>query len=502
VPPVPRAPGIEGDPFSLGVASGDPLPDAVVLWTRLVVDPGLPDGGLPPEPVEVRWLVAADAGFEEVAAAGLATASPEHAHCVHVDVDGLDPATAYHYRFDVGEHTSPAGRTRTAPAADAEVGSLRLAVASCQAYQSGFYSAYRHMAAEDVDAVCFLGDYIYELEASTEARRHGLDPPADLDGFRAMYGTYKSDPDLQAAHAAHPWIVTWDDHEVEDNYAGLEPGALGIARGGTAAGFPALRAAAYQAFWEHMPLRTGPPDDDGTLPLHRALRFGDLATLAVLDDRQHRSPIVRGAGAGDLPRGLGGGPLLPGSFDDTRTMLGAEQEAWLDDVLGASTTTWNVLVQQTVMGEIDRAPADPARGFSMDAWDGYVAPRERLLGSIRDRGVDNLVSLGGDIHTAAVLDLYDTYRSEPRTLVGTELIAPSISSIELLRPGFLDGVRANPHIHLYEPDRRGYLLLTLGRGESRAEFRLVSDALDPEATIETASAWVIATGTPGATPVP
>jgi alkaline phosphatase D len=497
---LPAAPRLASDPFTLGVASGDPLPNGVVLWTRLAPDAEAPDGGMPDQPVDVRWLLATDDSFAGVVASGIATAVPQYAHSLHVEVEGLDPDTTYHYRFDAGDYTSPTGRTRTAPAVDAEVSSVRLAVANCQAYQSGFYSAYRHIAAEDIHAVCFLGDYIYELEASTEARTHGLGPPEDLDEFRVMYGVYKSDPDLQAAHAAHPWIVTWDDHEVEDNYAGLQPGAIGVARGVTEEDFPAIRAAAYQAFWEHMPLRGGPPDPDGSLRIHRDLRYGDLVTLAVLDGRQYRSPLVSGEGAGTMPRSLGGGPLLPGTFDESRTMLGDEQERWLLDVLESSTTTWNVLVQQTVMAEVDRAPSDPDLGFSMDAWDGYVAPRERLLGFVRDESVPNFVTLGGDIHAAAVLDLYDTYRRDSRALVGSELIAPSITSIEMLQPGFREGTRSNPHIHLYEPDRRGYLLVEFGRDETRADFRFVSDTLDPEASVETASTWVVASGTPGAVP--
>jgi alkaline phosphatase D len=497
-PAVPAAPRLRSDPFTLGVASGDPLPSGLVLWTRLVPDPGAPDGGMPDEPVDVRWQIAVDDAFSEVVASGITTALPRYAHSVHVDVDGLAPGTTYHYRFDVGDRTSPTGRTRTAPAADAAVPAVRLAVANCQAYQSGFYSAYRHIAEEEVDAVCFLGDYIYELEASREARVHGLDPPEDLAGFRALYGVYKSDPDLQAAHAAHPWIVTWDDHEVEDNYGGLRPGAIGVARGVTEDAFRAIRAAAYQAFWEHVPLRGGPPGPDGSLRVYRDLRYGDLVTLAVLDDRQYRSPLLEGEGAGNLPRGLGGGPLLPGTFDESRTMLGDQQERWLHELLRASTTTWNVLVQQTVMAEVDRSPSDPARGFSMDAWDGYVAARERVLATVRDEDVPNLVSLGGDIHAAAVLDLYDTYRGDDRTLVGSELIGPSITSIELIEPAFLEGARSNPHVHLYEPDRRGYLVVDFARDEARGRFRFVSDALDPDATVETASTWVITAGSPGA----
>lgn len=496
--PRPAAPRLASNPFSLGVASGDPLPGGVVLWTRLVPDPLAPDGGMPDEPVDVRWMLATDDRMANVVASGVTTASPRHAHSLHVEVDGLDPDTTYHYRFDLGEHTSPTGRTRTAPEPGSGVRSLRLAVASCQAYQSGYFGAYRHLAGEDVDAVCFVGDYIYELEASTDARTHGLDPPTDLTGFRALYGVYKSDPDLRAAHAAHPWIVTWDDHEVEDNYAGLEPGAIGTARGLDPATFPARRAAAYQAFWEHLPLRGGPPADDGSLRIHRELRYGELVTLAVLDGRQYRSPIIVGEGAGHLPRIAGGGPLLPDTFDESRTMLGEAQERWLHDLLRSSTTTWNVLVHQTAMGEVDRAPSDPARGISMDSWDGYVAARERLLGFVRDEGVGNLVALGGDIHASAVLDLYDTYRGDDRSLVGTEVIAPSISAVELLPAGYREGTRSNPHIQLYDPDRRGYLLVEIRPDEMHADFRLLSDAVDPDATIETASSWVIRSGTPGA----
>ncbi|HEX6236291.1 MAG TPA: alkaline phosphatase D family protein, partial [Acidimicrobiales bacterium] len=278
--PRPAAPPLASNPFSLGVASGDPLPGGVVLWTRLVPDPLATDGGMPDEPVDVRWMLATDDRMADVVASGVTTASPRHAHSLHVEVDGLDPDTTYHYRFDLGEHASPIGRTRTAPEPGSEVGSLRLAVASCQAYQSGYFGAYRHLVDEDVDAVCFVGDYIYELEASAEARTHGLDPPTDLAGFRALYGVYKSDPDLRAAHAAHPWIVTWDDHEVEDNYADLEPGAIGLAIDANAAAtFPAKRAAAYRAYWEHMPLARHRKPEGPDLQLYRRFTWGQMATF-------------------------------------------------------------------------------------------------------------------------------------------------------------------------------------------------------------------------------
>ncbi|MCZ7524910.1 MAG: alkaline phosphatase D family protein [Acidimicrobiia bacterium] len=349
---------------------------------------------------------------------------------------------------------------------------------------------------EELDVVCFLGDYIYELEASIEARPHGLAVPRTLDEYRTYYALNKTDPDLQAAHAAHPWIVTWDDHEVEDNYAGLRPGRIG---GGeeTAADFPARRAAAYRAFWEHLPIRVEAPEGPD-LTIYRSFTFGDLLQMAVLDTRQYRTPQPTGEGFGDFPRILGGGPQLPGAFDEAATLLGPEQEAWLEDLLSSSTARWNIVAQQSVMAEVDRAPDDPDKGFSMDSWDGYVAARRRLLGFVAAEGVTNLVSLGGDIHTSAVTDLRADYHDPASPVVGTELVAPSISALELLPEGYAEGALSAPHIHLFDPERRGYLRCDVDRDRIRADYRLGSTILEPTAAIETASSWVIGSGTPGA----
>ncbi|MDH5238201.1 MAG: alkaline phosphatase D family protein, partial [Acidimicrobiia bacterium] len=213
---------------------------------------------------------------------------------------------AYWYRFLIGEWISPVGRTRTAPATDSQPGEVRIAVASCQAYMSGYYGAHRHLAAEELDAVVFVGDYIYEREArSFEPRAILIDGerapvPFTLEQYRHLYSVYKLDPDLQAAHAAHPWIITWDDHEVEDNYADLQPGGIGVTLGeSTPENFPPRRAAAYQAWWENLPIR-GPAPIDGDLRIYRHLECGGLVRFAVVDDRQYRSPIVQGEGGGDL----------------------------------------------------------------------------------------------------------------------------------------------------------------------------------------------------------
>jgi alkaline phosphatase D len=318
-----------------------------------------------------------------------------------------------------------------------------------------------------------------------------------LEEYRVLYSVNKADADLQAAHAAFPWIVTWDDHEVEDNYASLTPGGIGRSLNPDAdAEFPARRAAAYQAYWEHMPLRTGPPGSDGGLRVYRDLRFGDLVTAAVLDDRQYRDPIPDDAGAGALPRPLGGGPQIPEAFDDDRTLLGLEQEAWLENVLRDADTTWRLLVQQTLMAELDRRPDLDDAGFSADTWDGYVAARDRLLGFAHDEGVTNLVSLGGDIHTAAVADLKPDYKDAASPVVGAELIAPSISALELIAPEAIEGARSNRHVHEYEPSRRGWLLVSVTHERLTGEFRYVLDPLVADSGSESGGTWVVDAGNP------
>jgi alkaline phosphatase D len=487
---------IREDPFALGVASGDPLPGAIVLWTRLALR-SAPLEAAPPVDVPVAWEIARDESFRDVVGEGFARARPAAGHSVHVDVAGLEPATTYWYRFRVGPWVSPSGRTRTAPARSSSPERVRFAVVSCQGYQSGFYGAYRHMADEDLDFALFVGDYIYELESATAARRHGLPVPATLDEFRRFYALNRTDPDLQAAHAALPWIVIWDDHEVEDNYAALEPGAVGLAIDPEArAKFPAKRAAAYQAWWEHMPIRSCAPLD-GLLRIHRDFDFGDLMQLAVIDDRQYRSPLAVGEGAGRLPRFLGGGPQLPEAFDESRTLLGREQEAWLDRIIRSSTSRWLVLGHQTVMAQVDRVPQDPARGFSMDAWDGYVASRNRLLGSVFEAGTRNFVAVGGDIHTSAVTDLLLDYHAPDSPLVGSELVGPSLSAVELLAPELAEATLESPHIHLYDVENRGYLVCEVRRESLRADYRYCATTTR-DAPLVAGPSWTIVDGVPGA----
>jgi alkaline phosphatase D len=492
--PVP-VPTLVSDPFTLGVASGDPLPDAVVIWTRLTPDPTKDAGGLLADRAPVQWAMATDESFRDLVAEGEFVTTVEHAHAVHVDVTGLDPATTYWYQFVIGDWTSEVGRTRTAPEPGSRVDALRFGVANCSAWKSGYFTPYAHLADEDLDAVLFLGDYIYELE-SGNLRDHGLPIPFSLGDYRLYYAAAKGEAELRQAHAAHPWIVMWDDHEVEDNYAGWQPGGIGLALDDNAAAtFRDRRTAAYQAWWENMPVRTRPPVD-GELKVYRDFEFGDLAKLTVIDDRQYRSPIIEGEGNGNLPRPFGGGPQLDATFDESRTMLGEEQEAWLETSLDHD-ATWSLLAQQTIMAQVDRAPDDPSKGFSMDAWDGYAAPRERLLGHVRDSGVENFVVLGGDIHTSAVTDLRVTYREPDSPIVGTEFVGPSITSLELLLPEFVEGSRSNPHVHLYETQSRGYLVVDVTHDELVARFRWVDTTQEPTSPIRTASSWQVDAGTVG-----
>ncbi|TWU58763.1 Alkaline phosphatase D precursor [Rubripirellula tenax] len=401
-------------PFSLGVASGDPLADGVVLWTRLAPDP-LHGGGMPNENIEVRWEVCSDEAMKKKVAHGMEVASPEFAHSVHVEVSGLKPGHSYWYRFKAGDEVSPIGRTRTAPAIDSMPDRLRFAFASCQHFESGFFNAYYHMANEDLDLIVHLGDYIYEGDAAHgSVRKHvGLEIDS-LDDYRNRHAQYKTDTDLQASHAAFPWLVTWDDHEFDNNYAGdiseqtyVEPAAFLI-----------RRANAYQAFYEHMPLRKSAIPRGPLMQIYRGCSWGRLADFDVLDTRQYRS---------DQPCGDGKSEPCPESLSDKQTMLGPEQQTWLDDRLRQSPAIWNVLAQQVMMGRADRKAGDGI-AYSMDQWPGYEVPRRRLMQFLHDQQIRNPVVLTGDIHTNWVNDLKIDFDDDASPTVASEFVCTSISS--------------------------------------------------------------------------
>lgn len=473
-------PGIAPGLFSLGVASGDPTPDGFVLWTRLAPDP-LQGGGMPDRAVSVRWQIARDAGFGDLVADGVAQTSAAVAHSLHIDVTGLPSAQTYYYRFTTGGQVSPVGTARTTPASDATAEGLRLAVATCQHYEQGYYTAWSQVAADQPDVVVFLGDYIYEGGiSSTKVRRHNSAECTTLAAYRNRYALYKSDPNLQAAHAAAPWILTWDDHEVDNNYAGP------VAADGTApAQFAARRAAAYQAYWEHQPLRVEPVDD--FLQLHRSIQWGTLADIMVLDGRQFRSPLVCG------PYPVSSlGPDCADRTDPARTMLGGPQRTWLVDRLGQERATWSLLANQTVM-----TPMPIGTLLNQDQWDGYPVERSAVLDSLAQ--VRNAVVLTGDIHAAGVGLLRDESPTDP--VVGTELISTSISSAPGSQEATLvnQAVGALPQFPYFNALERGYLRAEITAEHMDVDFVTVG-ALTPGAAPVIDRAYRIIDGQPGVSP--
>jgi alkaline phosphatase D len=469
-------PVLDGEPFTLGVASGDPLPDSVILWTRLALDP-LAAGGLgdmPDEPVPVDWEVAADDGFAEIVASGLAVAEPAAAHSVHVDASGLEPDSWYHYRFRVGEHTSVIGRTRTLPPIDSSPERLRFAFASCQNWQSGYFSAYPHMADEDLDLVMFLGDYIYEGGPSDDGVRvHDGPEVKELAAYRNRHALYRTDAGLQAAHAAFPWIATWDDHEVDNDYA-ADVGAPG-AEPAEGDEFLARRAAGYRAWWEHLPLRVSPPDG-ADLDVYRDLRWGTLADVFVLDTRQYRSPQTCDDG-GDLPVK----PLCDEASAEGRTILGDRQRDWLTGGLATSDTSWNIIANQVVM-----QPLPIAGMFNMDQWDGYPADQAAVLTAIADAPSPTVV-VTGDIHLSGVGEIRSDPADPSSDLVGMELVGTSISSSfgEELIPIVEQVAGEIPTVRYVNARQRGYVVVDVDASRVEAQYRLVETALEPSSPIAT-----------------
>lgn len=485
---VPPAEGIDGDPFLLGVASGDPDPTSVVLWTKLATDLTDPTGlgGLGEVDHAVRWEVATDEGFDDVVAAGIEPAPAELGHSVHVTVDGLDADAWYWYRFRIGDRTSPVARTRTAPAEGAAVDELRLAFASCQLRTAGHWTAYDHLVADEPDLVAFLGDYVYEYPGGTGDLAIPLDDePRTLAEYRILYAAYQRDPKLQAAHAVAPWVITWDDHEVENNYAADVP-----EDDADAADFDERRRAAYQAFWEAHPLRADPPADDGSLQVYRSLAWGALADLFVLDGRQYRT---------DQPCG-GGVAIDATECEDldtpASTMLGTEQEAWLTDGLEASEATWKVLAQQTVV----KALVLGNIVLNVDQWDGYPSARRRLLEGIADAGIDNVVVLTGDIHAGGAADLRVPDAGSDGDIVAHELVAPGISSPGL---GALADAVAGAGLDLAYANfsDNGYVRCTITPERWRTEFVVVDTIGADTSPASVAGTVDLQAGTPGLTTV-
>jgi alkaline phosphatase D len=484
-----------GNPFGLGVASGSPTHDSIVLWTRLLA----PDvsQSLGKQAVTVRWELAHDEQFARVARSGQAQALAELAHSVHVEVAGLEPDRWYFYRFMVGDVVSATGRTRTFPAPDAAAQKLRLAYASCQRWDHGYFSAYRHMREENLDAVLFLGDYIYEYQAAANAVRVPTGGwVLTLDDYRQRYALHRSEPELQAMHAACPWLVTWDDHEVQNDYAGLVSGV----NGPPVPDFAHRRAAAYQAFYEHMPVRASALtkavaglSSGAEVRLYSQQRFGRLANIVMLDDRQYRDAQVCNP-SGRLGSASVNPAACPAWDHPGRTLLGAAQEQWLDDVFARSGPGWTVLGQQTLFG---RRATKAAAGdlFWNDGWDGYSGARTRLTQSMQRHKLANPVLLGGDIHENWVGHVKADYTRPDSAALGVEFCGTSMTSRSGNPQKIVDGLAQNPHF-VFGDSQKGYGVVEFTPGRLTTTLRVVDDVTRRDTNISTLRSFVVEAGRP------
>ncbi len=487
-------------PFTLGVASGDPTADGFVIWTRLAPQPLAMDGqGGLSGAIPVKWAVGADEGMRQIVASGVVQADDRFAHSVHVEPGGLEEGRPYWYRFEAMGAQSPIGRTLTLPNARSNARQLRFAFASCSHWELGYFSAYRHMAAENPDLVFFLGDYIYEYSNGPERADKVVRPHdrpgeiSDLSGYRNRYALHHTDPDLQALHAGSPTVATWDDHEVENDYANkwsehpeTDPAA-----------FLLRRAAAYQAFYEHMPLRKSSLPQGPDMRVYRRIRVGRLAEFTVLDGRQYRTiqpcpiPGWRGGHVAD--------PACPDRAAPDRTMLGAAQEKWLHDGFRDADTQWNVVAQDLLIASFQQKDAKTGvPGHWTDGWDGYTATRDRMLKAVDHSKVRNPVFIGGDIHSFWANDLKADFDDPKSRTVATEFVGTSVTSDGPDYAAFAAMLPQNPHVKFFDSRPRGYVSVDIDQKHMETRFQAISDRRDPQATVSTLATFVVEEGQPGA----
>ncbi|HEX6684932.1 MAG TPA: alkaline phosphatase D family protein [Candidatus Limnocylindrales bacterium] len=480
------------NPFTLGIASGDPDHDGFVLWTRLATEPLAEDGmgGMPNRVIPVQWQLAADEKFRHIVRAGAQPARPESAHTVHIELKNLAPGREYYYRFRVGHHLSPIGRTRTAPAPWSITSPLAMAFVSCSQFEHGYFTAYRRLAEDNPDLIVHLGDYQYEYTKDTynipggNPRDHEGPETVTLANYRQRHAQYKADPDLQAAHAVAPWLVVFDDHEVDNNWADEVYENPNIPQ----PDFLQRRAAAFQAYYENMPLRKASIARGIDIQLFRRVRWGSLANFHMLDTRQYRDDQGCNDGYKDCPAAI----------DPSRSITGAEQEAWLLNGFRESNARWDILGQQVFFAQRDNN-AGPAKVTSQDAWDGYVASRERITRGWIDAGVRNPVVLTGDVHAHWASDLKLDYDDPTSRTVGSELVCSSITSGGNgadSNPADHPFLQINPHLKFYN-NQRGYVLTTITRSELKADFKVVPAVTTPGAPVHTRATFVIEDRVPG-----
>ncbi|HEY9229475.1 MAG TPA: alkaline phosphatase D family protein [Gemmatimonadaceae bacterium] len=484
-------PSFADDPFQLGVGSGDPTPTGGVIWTRLAPRPLDPDAGMTGLRTVVNWEVAEDEKFSKVAKQGRATAAPELGYSVHIDLDGLSPERWYFYRFHSGEAVSPVGRLRTTPAAATQT-PLRFAFVSCQHWEDGHYTAYQHMSRESLDLVAHLGDYIYEYGSTTNpnaVRRHATSEIRDLAAYRTRYAQYKSDPALQAAHALCPWVVIWDDHEVDNNYANLS----GENDMESEEQMRTRRAAAYQAWWENQPVRVPRAKSWADLTITRTIDWGGLARFHMLDGRQYRSNQPCGDGNQIVPCG--------DWADPKHTMLGEAQEKWLTNGLAKSTTQWQVIANQVMVAPYDTEPGEKIR-LPMDHWSGYPAARDRMLTAIQQHAANKTVVITGDIHSNWVNELHSGFDRPDRPTVAAEFVGTSITSGgdgQDQSPRTTAALAENPHVK-WQNSRRGYVVCAVDTKAWNAEYRTIPFVRMPDAPLAEPKKFRVEHGRPGITP--
>ncbi|MDB5863503.1 MAG: hypothetical protein JWO70_1309 [Betaproteobacteria bacterium] len=492
-PSVWASPVFSAYPFSLGVASGEPTPDGFVIWTKIAPKPLEPRGGMPRKLVEVEWSVATDERMREVVQKGTAMAHPELGHSVHVEVEGLQPGRDYFYRFTIGRERSRIGRSRTLPPAGSAVAQLRFGVIGCQRYEAGFFTAFRRLADERFDFVFHYGDYIYEYrvvrpgELPFPVARVMPGEPDEcytLDDYRNRYALHQLDLDLQAAHASAPFVMSYDDHEVDNDFAGdtteeNTPSELFLLR----------RAAAFQAWYEHLPLRRAQMPRGPDILAYRRFAVGDLLEVNVLDTRLFRSP-----------QACPGGPRIVANcteaLERNRTMLGEKQERWLYDGFRSTKARWNLLAQQVMVARSDRNPDPDVFAPSLDKWDGAVAARDRLFAAVENTNLRNLVVVDGDVHQNWAGELKKNFADEKSATLGVEFVATSVTSLGDgydINNNYKAILQQDPHMKFFNA-QRGYVRHVVTPGRWQADFQVLDKVSVPDGHLSTRKSFVVESG--------
>ncbi len=474
------------NPFTLGIASGDVTSNSAVLWTRLAPQPLRADGGMPAVNIPISWELSLDANMSRIVRRGEAQAGPALAHSVHIELEDLTPDRAYWYRFATAKHLSPTGRTKTLPGMDGLPRAARFITASCQNYTHGYFIAYAHILAERPDFIIHLGDYIYDTAYGETFRQHDSEqPPVTLADFRRRHALYKTDPYLKHAHAQLPFFVTIDNHDaVEDNHPDTFK----------------RRTAAYQAWYEHMPVSGYRLAGQHAIDMHRRIQFGELLTISLLDPRQFRDQKNLCPDNPYPEYGFGNyRERCKEVFAEDRTMLGAVQEQWLADNLIHNEAAWNVIASASPVSSFEYH-LDGKKLHYTGAWDFYPANRQRIKQALSQARIGHPVILSGDLHSFwAIRDAL--CMQQDKHLPVTEFVTSSITANwpePLARP-VTDNLPHNPHVAFYAPDKRGYLLHEVNQTTWKTTARAIQDVRDRHSPAFNLASFLVENGKPGFT---